>query len=662
MNMKFQLSRSCLYLLIAAVVIAVFYGLFSFSTVKPKEVNISEIVQQVNSGQVKQIEVTDNKLLVTLQSGVEEVSYKEATAMLKDYGLTSDKVKIEVKNSSGGDIWFNLFTAIFPVVIIAGFLWFMMRQAQSGNNQAMSFGKSRARLVVPSQKKITFEDVAGSDEAKQELLEVVEFLKHGEKFKSLGAEIPKGLLLLGPPGTGKTLMAKAVAGEADVPFFSISGSEFVEMFVGVGASRVRDLFAKAKKNSPAIVFIDEIDAVGRQRGAGLGGSNDEREQTLNQILVEMDGFDTDTNVIVVAATNRPDILDPALLRPGRFDRRVVLDLPDVRERELILKVHARNKPMDKTVDLAKVGHQTPGFAGADLHNLLNEAAILTARRNKKKIGQAEIIESIEKVMLGPERKSHLLSDNEKKITAYHETGHAIVSFLMPFGDPVKKISIVSRGMAAGYTWSMPDEDMHMFTKSQFESRIASLLGGKAAEEVIFGESSTGAENDLRKATELAREMVKEYGMSNVLGPVTYGRKEELVFLGKEIGEEKTYSEKTAAEIDDEIRKLLENAFYSAKRALADSRSKLELVAATLLSKEVLDGEEFEKLMEGKGSESILSQRPSPSLSTRRVGDQIPKIPKHPKKAPLLAKKAKKTIKKIKQAKRKSTARPKIVKA
>jgi cell division protease FtsH len=622
MQARFQISKSCLYILIGAIVLAVIYSVMFAAWEKPKEVNISDVVSQVNTGQVEKIIVEDNKLTIELKNGEKEIAFKESDASLvKDYNLDTSKAKIEVKDTSSGALWLNIISAVLPVLLIGGFLWFMMKQAQSGNNQAMAFGKSRARMVVPTKKKITFKDVAGSEEAKQELLEVVEFLKHGEKFRNLGAEIPKGVLLLGPPGTGKTLLAKAVAGEADVPFFSISGSEFVEMFVGVGASRVRDLFARAKKNAPAIVFIDEIDAVGRQRGAGLGGGNDEREQTLNQILVEMDGFETDTNVIVMAATNRPDVLDPALLRPGRFDRRVVLDLPDIKEREMILKVHARNKPLEKKVDLARVAKQTSGFSGADLRNLMNEAAILAARRNKDKIGTEEILESIEKVMLGPERKSHLLSDREKKITAYHEAGHALVSKLLPNCSPVRKISIISRGMAAGYTWNVPEEDRHLFTRSDFADNLAAMMGGRAAEEIVFGESSTGAENDLRKATEIARDLVKDYGMSEKLGPATWGHKDEFVFLGKEMAEQRNYSEKTAACIDEEIQNLLSSAFKRARKVIMQNRSKLDIIAKTLIEREILEGEEFETLLHGR---KIIAKKASYADNANQSNNEIKK--------------------------------------
>ena len=442
--------------------------------------------------------------------------------------------------------WLGLIiTGLLPILIIGGFIFFMMRQAQGTNNQALSFGKSRARMFLGNKTVVTFADVAGVDEAKTELQEVVEFLKYPEKFNSLGARIPRGVLLVGPPGTGKTLMARAVAGEAGVPFFRISGSEFVEMFVGVGASRVRDLFDQAKRNSPCIVFVDEIDAVGRQRGAGLGGSHDEREQTLNQILVEMDGFDTNTNVIVVAATNRPDVLDPALLRPGRFDRQVILDRPDMKGRVAILKVHTKGKPLDKGVDVEGVARQSPGFSGADLANLVNEAAILAARRNKKVIGMSEFQEALERIVAGPERKSRVISDAEKAIIAYHEGGHAVVQRILPKCDPVQKVTIISRGMALGYTMALPTEDRYLQSKTEFEDKIAGLLGGNVAERLVFGDTTTGASNDIEKATDLARRMVTEFGMSDRLGPLSFGKRDELVFLGREIGEQRNYSDEVA---------------------------------------------------------------------------------------------------------------------
>jgi cell division protease FtsH len=488
-----------------------------------------------------------------------------------------------------------LLTGLLPLLVIGGFIFFMMRQAQGTNNQALSFGKSRARMFLGNKTVITFNDVAGVDEAKTELQEVVEFLKYPEKFNSLGARIPRGVLLVGPPGTGKTLMARAVAGEAGVPFFSISGSEFVEMFVGVGASRVRDLFDQAKRNSPCIVFVDEIDAVGRQRGAGLGGSHDEREQTLNQILVEMDGFDTNTNVIVVAATNRPDVLDPALLRPGRFDRQVILDRPDMRGRTEILKVHTKGKPLDKGVEVEGVARQSPGFSGADLANLVNEAAILAARRNKKVIGMSEFQEALERIVAGPERRSRVISDAEKAIIAYHEGGHAVVQRILPKCDPVAKVTIISRGMALGYTMALPTEDRYLQSKTEFEDKIAGLLGGNVSERLIFGDTTTGSSNDIEKATTLARRMVTEFGMSDKLGPLSFGKRDELIFLGREIGEQRNYSDEVAKTIDEEVRAIIDKAFERATEVLTVHRDKLMALAEKLVAEETVDADAFEAL-------------------------------------------------------------------
>ncbi len=496
---------------------------------------------------------------------------------------------------SGGQWLGILLSALMPVLLIGVFLYFMFRQAQGSNNQAMSFGKSRARMFLGNKTVVTFSDVAGVDEAKTELQEVVEFLKYPEKFNSLGARIPRGVLLVGPPGTGKTLLARAVAGEAGVPFFSISGSEFVEMFVGVGASRVRDLFDQAKRNSPCIVFVDEIDAVGRQRGAGLGGSHDEREQTLNQILVEMDGFDTNTNVIVVAATNRPDVLDPALLRPGRFDRQVILDRPDMKGRLEILKVHIKGKPLDKAIDLPHIAKQSPGFSGADLANLVNEAAILAARRNKKVITTSEFNEALERVVAGPERKSRVISDAEKTIIAYHEGGHALVQRILPKCDPVAKVSVISRGMALGYTMGLPTEDRYLQSKAEFEDKIAGMLGGNAAERLIFGDTTTGSSNDIEKATNVARRMVTEFGMSDRLGPLAFGKRDELVFLGREIGEQRNYSDDVAKQIDEEVRAIIDRAYSRALDVLSTHRDRLTQLAERLVAEETIEHEEFEAM-------------------------------------------------------------------
>ena len=529
--------------------------------------NVQQVTQQGDTLTVKS-KGTVATYTVTVPSVLTQV-FPDMLAAAKTSGVTlsPDIYKAEPAPDTS---WLGLvLTAVLPLVVIGGFIFFMMRQAQGTNNQALSFGKSRARMFLGNKTVVTFNDVAGVDEAKTELQEVVEFLKYPEKFNSLGARIPRGVLLVGPPGTGKTLMARAVAGEAGVPFFSISGSEFVEMFVGVGASRVRDLFDQAKRNSPCIVFVDEIDAVGRQRGAGLGGSHDEREQTLNQILVEMDGFDTNTNVIVVAATNRPDVLDPALLRPGRFDRQVILDRPDMKGRTEILKVHTKGKPLDKGVEVEGVARQSPGFSGADLANLVNEAAILAARRNKKVIGMSEFQEALERIVAGPERKSRVISDAEKAIIAYHEGGHAVVQRILPKCDPVAKVTIISRGMALGYTMALPTEDRYLQSKTEFEDKIAGLLGGNVAERLIFGDTTTGASNDIEKATDLARRMVTEFGMSDKLGPLSFGKRDEMIFLGRSMGEQRDYSDEVARTIDEEVRAIIDKAYDRATEVLDD---------------------------------------------------------------------------------------------
>jgi len=522
----------------------------------------------------------------------------DTTQVLKDNGINysnSHLLVLQYEPPSALGAWVNILVSFIPFIAIGALLIFMMRQAQGSNNQALSFGKSRARMFMGNKPTVTFADVAGVEEAKQELQEIVEFLKYPEKFVALGARIPKGLLLVGPPGTGKTLISRAVAGEAGVPFFSISGSEFVEMFVGVGASRVRDLFDQAKRNSPCIVFVDEIDAVGRQRGAGLGGSHDEREQTLNQILVEMDGFDTNTNVIVIAATNRPDVLDPALLRPGRFDRQVVLDRPDIRGRVAILQVHAKGKPLDKNISLDTLAKQTPGFSGADLSNLLNEAAILGARRNKRTIGISELEEAIDRVVAGPARKSRIISEREKAITAYHEVGHALVARLLPNTDPVHKVSIVARGQAGGFTMLLPTEDRYLWSKPQFEDMLAYVLGGHVAELIIFGEVTTGASNDIERVTKIARSMVTEYGMSSRIGPMALGHKEELVFLGRDFGEQRNYSEQTAREIDEEVRNIIQEAFDKAYNIVMQNKTRMIMISERLIKEETLEGPLFESL-------------------------------------------------------------------
>lgn len=593
----------------------------------PGEWSISKVAEEARAGNIDKIVVTDTgELQITLKDGRQAHANKDTTStapeQLQEFGVTPEQLAaIEWVNQRTPN-WQGIVTGVIyvlPLLVVVGVIYMMLRQAQGTNNQALSFGKSRARMFTGDQPTVTFDDVAGCTEAKEELAEVVEFLREPDKFIQLGARIPKGVLLVGPPGTGKTLLAKAVSGEAGVPFFSISGSEFVEMFVGVGASRVRDLFDQAKRHSPCIIFIDEIDAVGRHRGAGLGGSHDEREQTLNQILVEMDGFDTDTNVIIVAATNRPDILDPALLRPGRFDRRVVLDRPDVRGREAILKVHVRGKPLGSDVELGVLARATPGFVGADLENMVNEAAILAARRNKKTIHMGEFQEAIERVIAGPERRSRLISEEERKITAYHEAGHAVVAHILPHCDPVLKVTIIPRGMAGGYTMSLP-EDMMFMSRSKFRDVIAMALGGRVAEELVFGEITTGASDDLDRVTKMARNMVTRYGMSERLGPMIFGQKEELVFLGREIGEQRDYSEAVAEEIDAEVRRIVSDAYESARTTLTEYRDKLELIAQTLLETETLDRVAFERLMSGLPEEEPQSDRKpprSPSPESRK---------------------------------------------
>jgi cell division protease FtsH len=604
------LRNSFVYLIILVAIIALFFTVVQQGgapDVKP--VALNDLAQRIKRGEIKSIEVTDDRV-VAVASAAGGPDQKLTTRTGRDnfldamhnFGVTPEElasVQYTVKEPPQISNWLGILVNLLPLIFFGAILLFMMRQAQGSNNQALSFGKSRARMFMGNKPTITFQDVAGVEEAKQELQEVVEFLKYPEKFAALGARIPKGVLLVGPPGTGKTLLSRAVAGEAGVPFFSISGSEFVEMFVGVGASRVRDLFDQAKRNAPCIVFVDEIDAVGRQRGAGLGGSHDEREQTLNQILVEMDGFDSNTNVIVIAATNRPDVLDPALLRPGRFDRQVVLPAPDINGRKAILEVHAKGKPFDKTVDLSVLAKVTPGFSGADLANLINEGAILAARRNKKTIGMPELEEAIDRVIAGPERKSRVMSDREKELTAYHEGGHAVAMRYLELHDPVHKITIISRGMMGGYTRSLPPEDRYYMTRGQFKAMLASALGGHAAEQVVFGEISTGAENDIEKATNIARKMVKEYGMSERLGTVALGHKEELVFLGREIGEQKNYSEKTAEAIDEEIRRLIDEGYAQAVQIITDHRDVLDRLARSLIQFETLDGDNLERVFRGE---------------------------------------------------------------
>jgi cell division protease FtsH len=610
--------RSGIFTLVLVVGIAAVLYMFLFDQPKPDTIPYSggerSFLGYVSEGAVVKVVQSGNAIEITLdekdpQTGEDLVVASQVPGQLGE-GMLADITAVCAQPGStcnpdmevsatepdgSGQLLGILLTTALPIIVIGAILFFMLRQAQGTNNQAMSFGKSRARMFLGNKTVVTFADVAGVDEAKTELQEVVEFLKYPEKFNSLGARIPRGVLLVGPPGTGKTLLARAVAGEAGVPFFSISGSEFVEMFVGVGASRVRDLFDQAKRNSPCIVFVDEIDAVGRQRGAGLGGSHDEREQTLNQILVEMDGFDTNTNVIVVAATNRPDVLDPALLRPGRFDRQVILDRPDMKGRLEILKVHIKGKPLDKAIDLQFIAKTSPGFSGADLANLVNEAAILAARRNKKVISTPEFSEALERVVAGPERKSRVISDAEKQVIAYHEGGHAVVQRILPKCDPVAKVSIISRGMALGYTMGLPTEDRYLQSKSEFEDKIAGMLGGNAAEKLVFGDTTTGASNDIEKATNLARRMVTEFGMSERLGPLALGKREEMIFLGREIGEQRNYSDEVAKQIDEEVRAIIDRGYNRAMDVLTTYQDRLNLLADRLIAEETLESDAFEEL-------------------------------------------------------------------
>lgn len=591
-------------LLIILLVLAGGFSYFKQEQTELDTIGVQTLIKQINEEKIESIHVDGTVMEITLKDGSKERMIKEAREsfgdIISNYTIDTEKIKgidIQVEDETANFFLTSLLPFLVPFLFIALFIYFMMRQVQGANTRAMMFGQSTARESNNQDKnKISFKDVAGVKEAKEELLEVVEFLKNPKKFISLGAKIPKGVLLLGSPGTGKTLLSRAVAGEADVPFFHISGSEFVEMFVGVGASRVRDLFKRAKKSSPCIVFIDEIDAVGRQRGTGLGGSHDEREQTLNQILVEMDGFDVNTNVIVIAATNRPDVLDPALLRPGRFDRRVIIELPDIIDRESILKVHAKSKPLSPEVSLKTIARRTPGFSGADLSNLLNEAAILTARKNKKIIEMDEIIESIDKVLLGPARKNKIFSEKEKSIIAHHEAGHAIVAHALPHSDPIEKISILPRGKAGGYTLKLPIEDKQLHSLNEFIDELAMMLGGYAAEKIYFGSVTTGPHSDLKQATSLAKKIVTEYGMSAKLGPRTFGDKDELVFLGREITEKQSYSDKTAEEIDREVKTLIDNALKTALKIIKQKHDKIKLLVKNLLEKETIEKEEFIKLV------------------------------------------------------------------
>ena len=592
------MRRTLIYLLIIVAVTAIVFTLIGGSVGGDEEVSLDAVISMTAREEVDRIEVKGDALTITTATGETLTSRKESDSsiveILQNAGIDpiTSRVEIMVKGQSGLSSFVGIMINFLPLIIFGAVLLFMMRQAQGNTNQTFSFGRSRARMFMGNSPQVSFSDVAGVEEAKEELLEVVEFLKYPERFLALGAKIPKGVLLVGPPGTGKTLMARAVAGEAGVPFFSISGSEFVEMFVGVGASRVRDLFDQAKRNAPCIVFVDEIDAVGRHRGAGLGGGHDEREQTLNQILVEMDGFETGTNVIVMAATNRPDILDPALLRPGRFDRRVILDNPDLKGRKEILGVHSKGKPLDEDVDLERVARQTVGFSGADLANLVNEAAILTARRMKKLIGISEFSESIDRVTAGPERRSRVITAHEKEVTAYHESGHALVAHVLPDADPVAKVTIIARGQTGGYTKTVPEEDRHLITRNQLEARLAMAMGGRAAEELVFGDITTGATNDLEQATNIARTMVTRFGMSEKLGPRTFGKREELIFLGREISEQRDYSDSVAEQIDDEVHSLISGAYQTAMRVLKDHRPRLDHISNYLMENETIEEDQF----------------------------------------------------------------------
>lgn len=598
------LSKNIFWLIMTLLLIAFIFSLFYTEQKPPTVFSIDQLVSKINSGEVSKIVVAGNDLKIELKDGSQAISKKETEAglseTLKNYGVEPaalQKVSLEIKEESGFRYWAGiLIPSLLPLLIIGVFLWLMFRQARTGMSQAFTFGKANIKLFTQFKDRITFRDVAGLKEAKEELLEVVDFLKNPKKYLEIGATIPRGVLLLGPPGCGKTLLARAVAGEGNVPFFHISGSEFVEMFVGVGASRVRDLFQTAKKAGRCIIFVDEIDAVGRERGAGLGGGNDEREQTLNQILVEMDGFERNDERIVLAATNRPDVLDPALLRPGRFDRRIILDMPDINDREEILKIHSRGKILARDVNLRRVAERTPGFSGADLANLMNEAALLAAKKNQKEITQQDIFNSIEKVLLGPERRSRVLSAKEKEIIAYHEAGHSLVTASLKNADPVHKVSIVARGRTGGYTLKLPIEETYLRTKSQFMTDLAILLGGYASEQTTFNDISTGASNDLQNASDLARKLVTKFGMSEKLGPVTYGKGEELIFLGREIATEKNYSEKIAAEIDKEVKNFIDKALEIAKKIIVSRKKVLKAIAQKLIEKETLEREEFENLI------------------------------------------------------------------
>jgi len=598
-----HLFRNISIYLIMLVVVAMGLKMTMPQDTKPSEWTYSYFTEKLAAGQIKSVTLKsvgdDNyKIEGETKKGDKFTLYAPASDQSLHNQLQEKGVTVEYKPSEGAPWWAGLFSTLLPVLLIGGFLFFMLQQTQGSGNKVMQFSKTRARMLDPEKQKVTFKDVAGVDEAKEELQEIVDFLKDPKRYTEIGARIPKGVLLYGPPGTGKTLLARAVAGEAGVPFFSISGSDFVEMFVGVGAARVRDLFDQAKKNAPCIVFVDEIDAVGRQRGAGLGGGHDEREQTLNQLLVEMDGFDSNEGIIILAATNRPDILDPALLRPGRFDRQIVVDSPDLEGRKDIIKVHMRGKRLEDDVDVDVLARRTPGFTGADLANMVNEAALLAARRGKKKIGMEELEDAIERVIAGPEKKSRIMSEEEKRLVAYHEAGHAVVGSMLPNTDPIHKISIIPRGRAGGYTLMLPTEDRHYLTKSRLLDEITTLLGGRVSEDLVLKDISTGAQNDLERATTLVRKMITEYGMSEELGPLTFGRPQEQVFLGRDISRDRNYSEEIAFSIDKEARRIMENCYQRAKEILENNIHKLHLVATTLMEKETIEASEFQALMQG----------------------------------------------------------------
>ncbi len=639
------MRNSFIYLLILVAVVLVVVMVFRPSS-GSRDIAISEVITLAKAGEVTKVEVSGDDLLVFTSGDTDPVrSRKESGSsiqeLFRDSGVPDD-IEIVVGGPSQFGNIFGLMLNFLPLIIFGAILIFMMRQAGGANNQAMSFGKSRAKMFTGQKATVTFIDVAGQDEAKQELQEIVEFLKYPEKFAALGARIPHGVLLVGPPGTGKTMVARAVSGEAGVPFFHISGSEFVEMFVGVGASRVRDLFEQAKRNAPAIVFVDEIDAVGRMRGSGLGGSHDEREQTLNQILVEMDGFDSDSNVIVIAATNRPDVLDPALLRPGRFDRTVTLDLPDVKGRRAVLDVHIKGKPLEQDVSLDTIAKQTPGFSGADLANLVNEAAILAARRNRKRVAMDEFNEAIDRVQMGPERKSRVITPHEKKVVAYHEAGHTVASYFTPRADRPYKVTIVARGMAGGFTRPLPDDDRRMQDRSYYEAMMVFALGGHVSEEMVFGEMTTGAHDDIGKVTQIARNMVTQWGMSARLGPRTFGRRTSMVFLGRDISEERDYSERTAEEIDDEVRRVIDEAHERCRAVIAEHREKMDELAEKLMEVETLEGDELLRILGPAEGRPLLSDEveittgDEPSTPAAPGGEEIPDEDEAPQGRPGIA--------------------------